>query len=489
MGTPVENKPLTIVVVGASGDLARKKVIPALFALYSQGLLPEAFHVVGFARRPMSDDAFRASIMEYLTCRYVPGHSCADFMARFLERCSYVAGEYGSRDAYLGLYQAMRIAEGETRANRLYYMAIPPFLFTGVARALGDSGLVECAPGPVWSRVVIEKPFGRDRASSDDLVACMGNVFTEEQTFRIDHYLGKELVQNLLVLRFANRVFDPLWNRHHVASVHIAWKEDIGVGGRAGYFDEYGIVRDVVQNHLLQILALVAMEPPARFDAAHVGAEKVRVLNSIPPLVRGRLILGQYDGVHGAGMDHVAYREESGVPADSCTPTYAAAVLQIPNDRWNGVPFFITAGKALRERTTEIRLRFRPAAACPFLRDGTVLPPNELVVRVQPDEAIRLAITNKSPGFDMRLVPSELDLRYQSAFDAKIPDAYECLLLDVIRGDRSLFVGRDELAAAWDIFTPVLHALEAEPVPPELYPFGGEGPEAGCVLLRTFLSE
>ncbi len=477
---------LTIVVLGASGDLARKKVIPALFALYCQDLLPEAFHIVGFARRPMTDEAFRANVMEKLTCRYVPGHSCADYMERFLSRCSYMSGEYDSRDAYLDLYQAMRLLEGDASANRMYYMAIPPFLFLDVAEALGGAGLVECGPGATWSRAIIEKPFGRDRTSSDHLVSCMGKVFTEGQTFRIDHYLGKEIVQNLLVLRFANRVFDPLWNRQHVASVHIAWKEDIGVGNRAGYFDDYGIVRDVVQNHLMQLLALVAMEPPTSFDAPHVCDEKVRVLQCIAPLAFDRLALGQYAAARFQGQDCAAYRGESGVPAGSCTPTYAAAVLHIDNDRWDGVPFFITAGKALDERTTEIRLRFRPVSSTRFHETGAALPPNELVIRVQPDEAIRLAITNKAPGLDMRLVPSELDLRYQAAFAAKIPDAYECLLLDVIRGDRSLFVRWDELAAAWDIFTPVLHELEARLVQPELYPFGGNGPESARALARRF---
>ncbi|HPC15814.1 MAG TPA: glucose-6-phosphate dehydrogenase [Candidatus Hydrogenedentes bacterium] len=478
--------PLTIVVLGASGDLARKKVLPALFALYCQDLLPETFHVIGFARRPMTDDAFRAHVMENLTCRYVPDHSCGDYMDRFLARCSYVAGEYDSRDAYLDLYQAMRLVEGSAQANRMYYMAIPPFLFLGVAKALGDAGLVECGPAPAWSRAVVEKPFGRDRESSDHLVACMGSVFSEDQTFRIDHYLGKELVQNLLVLRFANRVFDPIWNRQHVASVHISWKEDIGTGGRAGYFDEYGIIRDVVQNHLMQILALTAMEPPKSLDAQDVRNEKVRVLESIAPVTRDRLVLGQYVSGRYQELEHPAYADEPGVSAGSITPTYAAAVLHVANDRWQDVPFYIVAGKGLNERATEIRLRFKPAVSVGLQKDGDSLPPNELIIRIQPDESIRLSITNKAPGFDMRLVPRELDLRYQSAFDVKIPDAYECLLLDVIRGDRSLFVRWDELAAAWDIFTPVLHEVEAARISPEPYPFGSQGPESAHALARRF---
>jgi len=481
--------PLTIVILGASGDSARKKVIPALFALYCQDLLPGSFNVVGFARRPMTNEAFRAHVMENLTCRYVPGHSCAGYMERFLARCSYVSGEYGSHDAYLDLYQAMRLVEGPDPANRIYYMAIPPFLFLEVAKALGGAGLVECGASETWSRAVIEKPFGRDRDTSDHLVSNMGAVFSEDQTFRIDHYLGKELVQNLLVLRFANRVFDPLWNRQHVASVHIAWKEDIGTAGRAGYFDEYGIVRDVVQNHLMQILALVAMEPPMSLDAQCVRDEKVRVLERIAPVKSDCLALGQYVAGRYKGQDYPAYASEPGVPPGSCTPSYASAVLHVDNDRWQGVPFHVVAGKGLDERVSEIRLRFRPAASIRLQKHDGAAPPNELIIRIQPDESIRLAITNKAPGLDMRLVSSELDLRYQSAFEAKIPDAYECLLLDVIRGDHSLFVRWDELAAAWDVFTPLLHEIEAARIEPEPYPFGSRGPESAHALARRFRLE
>ncbi len=457
--------PLSIIVIGASGDLARKKIFPALFALYCQSFLPKDVNIIGFARSPMSDEGFRSLITENLTCRYAPGVSCAQYMDEFLSRCIYCSGAYDSHEAFLNLYERVRPLEGAGRANRVYYMAIPPFLFLDVTRALGDAGLVNCDESPGWSRAVVEKPFGSDRASSDELVAGMARVFSEEQTFRIDHYLGKEVIQNLLVLRFANGIFAPLWSRDCVESVRIAWKEDIGVGDRGGYFDTYGIVRDVMQNHLLQILSLVAMEPPSHFDALHVRDEKVRVLRAIPPVALEDVVLGQYR----------SYTEEPGIPRDSRTPTFAAAVLKINNARWDGVPFHISAGKGLDQRITEIRMRFRPVADVTF-RDATgSASANELVIRVQPDEGIHLNIINKAPGLEMKLVETALDLRYASTFDALIPDAYECLLLDVIRGDKSLFIRHDELAAAWDIFTPALHEMNERSVIPDLYDFGSSG--------------
>jgi len=478
--------PLGIIVLGASGDLARKKVIPALFALYCQDFLPQNFRVFGFARHPMTCDEFRNRITEHLTCRHVPGHACATYMDEFLSRCFYVQGQYGARDAFVDLYARMRTEEGDGPANRMFYMAIPPFLFLDVARALGDAGLVSCAPGPGWSRTVIEKPFGRDRRSSDELAAQMGQVFTEDQTFRIDHYLGKEIVQNLLVLRFANLIFGPIWNRSAIDHVKISWKEDFGIEERGGYFDEYGIMRDVMQNHLLQILALVAMEQPARFDAKHIRDEKVSILRSIPALTLDDLVLGQYRRATYKGEQHPSYTEEAGVPPGSRTPTFASAVLHINNARWDGVPFQIAAGKALDDRLTEIRIRFRHVPDTLFQSPGSPLPANELVIRVQPDEAIFFTIINKAPGIEMNLVETALNLRYESAFGTKIPDAYECLLLDVIRGDRALFIRSDELAAAWDIFTPVLHEIEKRRVAPEPYEFGGKGPAKAVELAARY---
>lgn len=470
--------PLGIVVVGASGDLAQRKIIPALFALYCQGLLPERFHVFGMARTPFTHEAFRQRISENLTCRYAPGVACADRTAEFLARCFYAAGSYGSPDAFLDLYQVMRDVEGTEPVNRVFYMAIPPGVFLDVARALGGAGLVACGPHRAWTRMVVEKPFGRDRASSDGLVREMHKVFIEEDTYRIDHYLGKEIVQNLMVLRFANIVFEPLWNREFVESVRIVWKEPVGVGQRGGYFDGFGIIRDVMQNHLLQILALLAMERPARFEANAVRNEKVRLLRAVTPVALDNLVVGQY----AATPKRPAYAQEPTVSPDSVTPTYAAAVLRIANDRWRGVPFFVEAGKALDAGLNEVRIRFRRPPGDLFGDAVGLSSANEMVIRVQPDEAIEMHIMNKIPGLKMALQPTPLNLRYQAAFTAEIPDAYECLLLDVIRGDRSLFIRADELEAAWDIFTPVLHALEARHQAPEPYAFGSRGPEAAARL-------
>lgn len=479
---PGGDLPLSIVVVGASGDLAQRKIYPALFALFSQGLLPSDFQVFGMARSAMDQAGFRAKIEQNLTCRYVPGVSCAEFVATFLNRCHYLSGQYSSTDSFLDLFQFMRSIEGGGPVNRLFYMAVPPTVFLEAANALGNSGLVACGSSREWSRIVVEKPFGRDRASSDGLVREMHKVFTEESTYRIDHYLGKEIVQNLMVLRFANLVFEPIWNRQFIERVSIVWKEPLGVGSRGGYFDGFGIIRDVMQNHLLQILALLAMERPARFDAQAVRDEKVRLLRCVPPLVLADLATGQY-GPSESGRQR-AYVEEPTVPADSLACTYAAAVLEIDNPRWKGVPFFLGAGKAMDRQVNEVRIRFRPVENDIFAASRGVLQANEMVIRIQPDEAIELKIMNKVPGLTMALQHTDLDLHYKAAFDVLIPDAYECLLMDVIEGDRSLFIRADELGAAWDVFSPVLKEIEAQKVVPMRYPFGCSGPGNALALAR-----
>lgn len=474
---------LSIIVVGASGDLARRKIFPALFALYCQDLLPESLTIMGFARSEMDDAAFRERITEHLTCRYTPGEqSCAAKMEAFLDRCHYVAGQYRSTDAMLDLFARLSEFEAHHRTNRMFYLAIPPSVFLDVARAVGNAGFVYCGETSPWSRVVIEKPFGRDRTSSDFLVSELGKVFSEGQVFRIDHYLGKEVIQNLMVLRFANLIFEPIWNRDHIRSVQINWGEQIGVEGRGGYFDSYGIVRDVVQNHLLQILALTAMEPPARLDSAAVRDEKVRVLEAVPPVTKRELVLGQYAAGTVNGVSMPGYRDDPTVPDDSLTPTFAAARLHVENERWHGVPFMIRAGKALNRRTTEIRIAFRPVEGNMFCTPAGCPAPNELLIRVQPDEAIMFRIDSKVPGVDMKLETRDLDLQYGTAFDELIPDAYEDLLLDVLHGEKSLFIRSDELAAAWDIFTPILNESEADGWIPEAYPFGSSGPAADKLL-------
>jgi len=477
---------LSIVVIGASGDLALKKILPAFFALYCQDLLPPRVNIFGFARSKFTDEEFRHHAEKRLTCRYTPGVACADRTREFLERCFYVQGSYDSKESFLDLYETMKRVEGGAPANRLFFMAIPPGVVLDAARALGNSGLIGCEQREPWSRVVIEKPFGRDRESSDLLARSLADFLPEERTCRIDHYLGKEMIQNLVVLRFANLVFETVWNKNFIRNVQICWKEDIGVEERGGYFDSYGIIRDVMQNHILQILALVAMEPPVRFNADHVRDEKVKVLRSIPALKLEDVVLGQYVGSRNSARAFPAYVEEPTVARDSVTPTFAAAVLKINTARWLGVPFYLSAGKGLDSRMTEIRIQFKEVPNNMFCEIGGCPATNELVIRIQPDEAIGLKIVNKVPGLDLTLEARDLDLHYRTAFSRQIPEAYENLLLDVIKGDKSLFIRNDELEAAWDIFTPVLHEIDRLRVKPEPYPFLSRGPVAANNLAAKY---
>jgi len=474
----MNNKPgtISIIIIGASGDLAVRKIFPALFALYCQGHLPAEFTIFGFARTSMTHEEFRNRISEHLTCRYATDRPCPAEISGFLERCFYLAGNYASRESFVDLYELMRKHESIPVPDRLFYLAIPPSVFLETAYAIAGAGLVACDSTQPWSRVVIEKPFGKDRQSSDILTRELAMVFSEDQTFRIDHYLGKEVTQNLMVLRFANLIFDPIWNRDYIESVHIEWKEDIGAGNRAGYFNEYGIIRDVIQNHLLQILALVAMEKPGTINASHIRDAKVNVLRSIPPVESKDIVLGQYAAGELNGVSHPGYLEEKSVPPTSTTPTFAAVVLHVNNKRWRGVPFLLSAGKGLDNRVNEVRIRFRQIPDNIFDDQHVRIPSNNLTIRIQPDESIFLNVVSKQPGMHLSIVETSLNLKYQSAFSTVIPDAYERLLLDVMCGDKSLFIRSDELSAAWDIFTPALHEIDRLAIKPETYPFGSRGP-------------
>ncbi len=470
--------PLNVVLVGASGDLAQRKVLPALFSLFAQRLLPSDVHIFGFARTALTDAEFRARTAEHLMCRYTPGvHECAAMTEQFLARCHYVTGEYGSAESFLDLAERIQQVTGGLTGDRLFYLATPPSVFLDVARAIGNSGLVTCDDTESWTRIVIEKPFGRDRASSDELVAEFGKVFTNEQTYRIDHYLGKEVIQNLLVLRFANRIFEPIWNREFIRQVRIIWKETLDIGNRGGYFDGFGIIRDVMQNHLMQMLALIAMEQPDSLAAMPIRDEKVQVLRAVRPLDLDDLVLGQYVTSVRDVAGQKSYRQENGVATDSRTPTYAAAVLRVNNSRWKGVPFVVECGKALDEQLAEICIQFHDVPHNIFSGELLELPANELVIRIQPDEAIFLRVVNKAPGLKMRLEATELNLRYRTAFAGVIPEAYESLLLDVVAGERSLFIRADELAASWDVFDRVLREIDDLQVTPESYQQGSRGPD------------
>ncbi|XP_068667935.1 glucose-6-phosphate 1-dehydrogenase 1, chloroplastic-like [Aristolochia californica] len=466
---------ISITVVGASGDLAKKKIFPALFALFYEDWLPQHFTIFGYARSKLTDVELRNMICQTLTCRIDKRENCGDKMEQFLQRCFYHSGLYNSEDNFSELDQKLKEKEVGRVPNRLFYLSIPPNIFVDAVRCAS-----RCASSPVgWTRVIVEKPFGRDSESSGELTRCLKQYLTEDQIFRIDHYLGKELVENLSVLRFSNLVFEPLWSRQYIRNVQLIFSEDFGTEGRGGYFDSYGIIRDIMQNHLLQILALFAMETPVTLDGEDIRNEKVKVLRAMRPLQLDDVITGQYKGHTKGDKVCPAYTDDPTVSKDSLTATFAAAALFIDNARWDGVPFLMKAGKALHTRRAEIRVQFRHVPGNLYKRNfGCDLDKatNELVIRVQPDEAIYLKINNKIPGLGMRLDRSNLNLLYSARYPREIPDAYERLLLDAIAGERRLFIRSDELDAAWSIFSPVLKELEEKKIAPELYPYGSRGP-------------
>ncbi|KAG4208694.1 hypothetical protein ERO13_A03G149400v2 [Gossypium hirsutum] len=476
---------VSITVVGASGDLAKKKIFPALFALYYEDCLPKHFSIYGYARSKMTDAELRNMVSKTLTCRIDKRENCSEKMDQFLKRCFYHSGQYDSEENFAQIDKKLKKHEGGRVSNRLFYLSIPPNIFIEAVKCASSSA----SSGNGWTRVIVEKPFGRDSESSAVLTKSLKQYLTEDQIFRIDHYLGKELVENLSVLRFANLIFEPLWSRRYIRNVQIIFSEDFGTEGRGGYFDNYGIIRDIMQNHLLQILALFAMETPVSLDAEDIRNEKVKVLRSMRPLRLEDVVIGQYKSHSKGGVTYPSYTDDKTVPKDSLTPTFAAAALFIDNARWDGVPFLMKAGKALHNKGAEIRVQFRHVPGNLYNRNfGTDLDraTNELVIRVQPDEAIFLKINNKVPGLGMRLDRSNLNLHYAARYSKEIPDAYERLLLDAIEGERRLFIRSDELDAAWALFTPVLKELEEKKIIPESYPYGSRGPVGAHYLAARY---
>ncbi|CAM6097982.1 unnamed protein product [Calypogeia fissa] len=459
---------LSVIVLGASGDLAKKKTFPALFNLFKQGFLPsDQVRVLGYARTELTNEDLRKRLRGYLKA------SDPSVLEAFLKLVTYTAGGYDSTEGFQKLEKEIvqheeTLHAGGASNQRLFYLALPPSVYPQVSTMIRQNNMTQQG----WTRVIVEKPFGKDLESSEELSKQLGALFTEEQLYRIDHYLGKEIVQNLLVMRFANRVFMPMWNRDNIDNIQIVFKEDFGTEGRGGYFDQYGIVRDIIQNHLLQVFSLIAMEKPLSLSPEHVRDEKVKLLRAVKPIDEEDVVLGQYQG----------YRDDAGVPKDSNTPTFAQLVLNVNNERWDGVPFIIKAGKAMDSKKVEIRIQFKdvPGDIFKCKKQGR----NEFVMRLQPSEAMYMKLTVKKPGLDMAATQSELDLSYGQRYqDIVIPEAYERLLLDTIRGDQQHFVRRDELYEAWKIFTPLLHRIDQGFLKSVEYAQGSRGPkEADDVL-------
>lgn len=468
--------PYLFVVFGATGDLAQRKLIPALYDLIRQANLGQACQILGVGSKDIGDDNFRKKTTESLK---QAGYSDDD-IGLWCASCVHYQSVAVASALYQGL--ASRMSELEKRfglpGNRAFYLALPPAHFPEAIKGIGKSGLNRSAG---WVRLVVEKPFGRDLASAKDLNRLILGHFDESQIFRIDHYLGKETVQNLLVFRFANTIFESLWNRDRIASVEITAAETLGVEKRARYYDRAGALRDIVQNHLTQLMALVAMEAPALFDPESIRNEKLKVLQAISPPGADAVIFGQYAEGEVDGKAVPGYREEPGVASDSGTETFAAVKLMIDNWRWQGVPFFLRTGKRLARRQTRIVVNFRRPPVCMFGTSGDCrIDPNRLVISVQPDEGFRLHFDIKEPGEAMRLRTEDLSFRYADAF-GRLPEAYQTLLRDVLIGDQTLFVRSDEVEYAWRLYQPLLE----KHLSVSFYPAGSWGPtEADALLSR-----
>ncbi|CAM4320239.1 glucose-6-phosphate 1-dehydrogenase isoform X1 [Lepidochelys kempii] len=463
------------IIMGASGDLAKKKIYPTIWWLFRDGLLPDDTYVMGYARSKITVADIRKQSQPYFKVEPDEQEKLEEFFARN----SYMSGTYDDSTSFRRLNAHLDALHNGDKANRLFYLALPPSVYEHVTR-----NIKECCMGHGgWNRIIVEKPFGKDLESSNKLSNHIASLFREDQIYRIDHYLGKEMVQNLMVLRFGNRIFGPVWNRDNVACVILTFKEPFGTEGRGGYFDEFGIIRDVMQNHLLQMLCLVAMEKPASTNSDDVRDEKVKVLKCISELQLGNVVLGQYMGnPDGVGEARKSYLDDPTVPTGSNTATFAIAVLYVDNERWDGVPFVLRCGKALNERKAEVRLQFRDVPGDIFHQQ---CKRNELVIRVQPNEAVYTKMMTKKPGMFFDPEESELDLTYGNRYkDVKLPDAYERLILDVFCGNQMHFVRSDELREAWRIFTPLLHKIESERIKPIPYCYGSRGPPEADELMK-----
>ncbi len=486
-------EPCVLVIFGATGDLTARKLIPALYNLAAEGELPVHFACVAFARRDKTHEMFRDEMLEALK-QYSRIKPIDDALwGRFRESIFYHRSEFNDDGGYEELKKFLVKLDDSygTRGNRLFYLSIQPSYFSTVVEKLGKHGLLYAPNEPWgrWSRVIVEKPFGHDLASAIELQNEMTRYLDESQIYRIDHYLGKEAVQNLLVLRFSNPIFEAIWNNRHIDHVQITVSEEIGIGTRGRFFEEEGIIRDIVQNHMMQVLSLVAMEPPTSMLAGAIHDEKVKVMESLRPFplkdIDKYIVRGQYSQGYINGKPAVGYREEDNVAPDSIVETYAAMELFIDNWRWAGIPFYLRAGKRLPKRSTEISIVFKNAPGFLFADNPSKIESNALVIRIQPDEGVSLKMNCKIPGQNSPIQPVKMDFRYSSYFGATPPEAYERLICDAMAGDTTLFGRVDELLASWKLFTPILNDWKNQP--PQKFPnysAGTWGPSEADVLIE-----
>jgi len=485
--TPVRSTAL--VIFGATGDLASRKLLPAIYNLAHEGALPEHIQLVGISRGEMTDDEFREQSRDSIE-RFSRRRPDADVLNGLLSNVRYVAGSFDEEDLYARLKGGLEAIDSDIglSLNRVFYLSTAPEFFPIILERLGEVGLSESEGADV--RVVIEKPIGYDLASAKVQNLAVLNYFDESQVFRIDHYLGKETVQNLMALRFANALFEPVWNRNFIDHVQITAAEDIGIGTRAGYYEGAGALRDLVQNHMLQLLALLTMEPPTAFEANRLRDEKVKVLEAISPPtledVAGMAVRAQYGPGVVSGTECVGYRQGDGVASDSRTETYAALRLHVNNWRWAGVPFYLRTGKRLSRKLTEIAVTLRPVPHMAFQStDGMGSAPNQIILTVQPDEGVSVSLGAKVPGTKMQIRPVNMEFHYGTSFESESPEAYERLILDAMRGDATLFTRNDEVEALWRIIDPILAAWGQDTTSeiPQ-YAAGSSGPVEAQALLE-----
>ncbi len=483
--TPVD--PTTMVIFGATGDLAHRKLLPAIYNLAHEGALPERFNLVGFAFEDYTDESFREMMGEAIN-QYSRRAPKPEVLDALLHRTHYLTGSFDTVADFEKLGELLEALDNKADEpmSHLFYLATAPKFFATVVQQIGASGLDKLDDAAV--RVVIEKPVGRDLESARALNRDVLSVLDEDQVYRIDHYLGKETVQNILAFRFANSMFEPIWNSNYIDYVQITASEDLGIGSRASYYDTAGALRDLVQNHMLQLMALLCMEPPNALTANKVRDEKAKVLRAVrAPLfseVAQMAVRGQYTAGT-IGSDNVpGYLEETDVADDSKTETYAALRLEISNWRWAGVPFYLRTGKRLARKVTEIAVSLKPVPHLAFQIHGAPPPPNELVFTIQPNEGVSISLGAKIPGAKTRIRPVNMQFQYGTSFTSESPEAYERLILDVMRGDATLFTRVDEVEALWEIVDPVLAYWAADPARPEPYAAGSSGPAAADLLLE-----